>query len=399
MLGKYLFDGVESVLHESGRATDLFSGDEVVVPRGNIVVLGPDCHQVSALNNASSDHAACVDEGDGFTGYTARLFVKWQEKYRCPLGIFENTRKFNGVRGAKVYPALSMQRMLTQSQCCADICDDVISSSMFGSFQDRERYMAVLADGLRLNKSLLQQCLEHIECQAPVLRSMLMTPEEVKHSTWLDHDVLTAGKRHCGCEGSNTTAKKLIEEAGYPYPIPRLMSEAANDPLFWRLPEGTPVVVSGMSYRERELLWVRLWIHDLLLKANGALLLALDYSFDFDHKHTSKKQSKVSDTLSSSCKRLQTVCCKTKIWLMCSREPLGPIMRPLVMDELWAAQSQDLARQLGEHVASDLPSHGIGHKDALELIGNSFDMRMIAAYVISALVAIEGDLQTFDGVC
>ncbi len=144
MLGKHFFDGVESVLHESGRATDLFSGDEVVVPRGNIVVLGPDCHQVSALNNASSDHAACVDEGDGSTGCGTRLFVEWQEQYRCPLGIFENTRKFNGVRGAKVYPALSMQRMLTQSQCCTDICDDVISSSRFGSFQERGTWLFFL---------------------------------------------------------------------------------------------------------------------------------------------------------------------------------------------------------------------------------------------------------------
>ncbi len=218
--------------------------------------------------------------------------IKWQEKYRCPLGIFENTRKFNGVRGAKMYPALSTQRLLTQFQCCTDVYDDVISSSRFGSFQERERYMAVPPHGLRLNKSLLQQCLEHMECQAPLLWSMLMTPEEVKHSTWLDHDVLTAGKRHCGCEGSSTTAKKLIEEAGYPYPIPGLWSEAANDPLFWRLPAGTPVVVSGMSYRERELLWVRLWIQDWLRKANGVLLMALNYSFDFDHKHTSKKQSK-----------------------------------------------------------------------------------------------------------
>ena len=104
---EFFFESVEAVLHPSGIATDVFTNALVRVPTdGNTAVLGPERKQISCQNNQSSSNMNCVEKADGKTGMSVILWTQWQNKFRAAIALLENTPRFNGKRGAKVYPAV-----------------------------------------------------------------------------------------------------------------------------------------------------------------------------------------------------------------------------------------------------------------------------------------------------
>ena len=122
-------------------------------------------------------------------------------------------------------------------------------------------------------------------------------------------------------------------------------------------------------------LWIQMWVYNVVQKSCGFVVIGLNYSVDWGAG--SKPES------TACC----TICRKTDCYILCDRPPVGPIIRPLLPEELFYLQGSDLSQMLPAEAWDRLPE-SFGSSKLLEFIGDGFNLRHVGANLIAGLMAL-----------